>query len=261
MNSQKETENIRFRSDTIVERFDGYRDKWDDFYPSERWALQRLADQRQGQLGQVLDVGCAAGGLGIALTSRFIVDSYTGIDINSQAIALARQNPERFRAPATFFSEDVLLVDGLGKGAFDVVTSLSCADWNIATTRITNRCWEHVAPGGCFVMSVRLTNKEGINDLAESYQPIAWDNNGAVLESANYVVFNWQAYLALCGALKPIPSKVSGYGYWGKPAGDAVTPYQRLVFAVFLIQKPETTVVEGDPMPVEFQVPLDLLIT
>lgn len=259
MESQTQSDNIRYCSDGIVNCFDGYRDKWEDFYPSEKWAFQTLADQRQGRLGRILDVGCAIGGLGLALSSRFVVEDYTGIDINPQVIERAQNNLERFSVPANFHCEDILDVRQLPKASFDIVISLSCADWNIATRQMIDSSWDYVRPGGSFVMSVRLTDREGLNDFTRSHQTIAFDEKGDVVESANYVVFNWREYLALCQALRPSPNRIRGYGYWGEPASNAVTPYQRLVFGVVIIQQSKASPVEPGTLTAELNLPLDLI--
>jgi len=252
------TDNIRFQSDALVKFFDGHRDKWDEFYPSEQWAFQTIADERAGRLRRVLDVGCATGGLGLALSSRFAVDHYTGVDINRQVIEQAQKSTARFSIPATFYCDDILTLDQIPSASFEIVASLGCADWNIATQRIIDRCWQFVAPGGCFVMSVRLTDRDGINDFARSHQPIAHDSAGNVIESANYVVFNWREYLRLCARLSPPPATLSGYGYWGKPASNAVTPYDRLVFGVIIVRKAPAGV-EPRQISVALNLPLDLL--
>ena len=106
-------------------------------------------------------------------------------------------------------------------------------------------------------MSVRFTNGQGVNDIAVSHQTIAEDENGQAVESANYVVFNWQEFLRSIAGLSPRPSKISGYGYWGKPSANAVTLYERLVFGVMMIAKP---VVPSDREAVlELNFPLTLI--
>lgn len=101
----------------------------------------------------MLDVGCAAGGLGAALSERQALASYTGVDISDQAIAAARVRVP-LSVPARFIAGDILDLSDLGRTAFDTVVSLSCADWNVETGRILERCWSLVAPRGRFVPSL-----------------------------------------------------------------------------------------------------------
>lgn len=227
--------NIRFKTNGIAKYYSNYRDKWEDFYPSEQWAFQKIVDlSPTHSYGTILDVGCALGGLGLALQGKS--EEYVGVDINAQAIEFAKQvTSDRFHVPANFICEDIVQIDWKGK-QFDNVFSLSCADWNIDTSGIIKACWERVMERGSFCTSVRLTASDGINDIRRSYQSIVATDEKAT-ESANYVVFNWQELLKLFGALNPQPSHITGYGYYGKPSATAVTIYDELVFAVFIVKK------------------------
>ncbi|HVI50679.1 MAG TPA: hypothetical protein VM661_05665 [Candidatus Sulfotelmatobacter sp.] len=82
----------------------------------------------------------------------------TGADINNPAIEGGRSLvglPES----ASLSCSDILKTDGLGRSNYDMVVSLSCADWSVETRAIIDRCWDLVAPGGGgrFVISLRLT--------------------------------------------------------------------------------------------------------
>ena len=81
-------DNLIFTSDFIVNLFDKYRDKLEDFYPSEKWAFEKI-NSLANDFGKILDVGCATGGLGLALSNHYNVEKYDGIDINKQAIKRA----------------------------------------------------------------------------------------------------------------------------------------------------------------------------
>jgi 2-polyprenyl-3-methyl-5-hydroxy-6-metoxy-1,4-benzoquinol methylase len=76
--------NIEYKSRGIQIYYSCNRSKWEALYPSERWVFTKLAGS-EGFLGDVLDVGCACGGLGTALSQKFRLTSYTGVDINRQA--------------------------------------------------------------------------------------------------------------------------------------------------------------------------------
>jgi len=255
MDFSKTTDNILYKTDGIVNIFDGYRDKWEDFYPSERWAFEKLAGN-SGGLGKVLDVGCAIGGLGRTLSKRYRIESYAGVDINTQAIDVAKQNQSQISVPAEFSSGDILELNILDGKTFDTVFSLSCADWNIETDLIIYRCWDFVKPGGVFVISLRLTSQESINDMKRSYQPFAFDDEGNVVETANYVIYNYAVFFRLIKNLRPPVSSVMGYGYWGQPASNAVTPYKDLVFGVLIVSK----ALDGQLAKIESELyfPLDL---
>ncbi|MBZ0165418.1 MAG: class I SAM-dependent methyltransferase, partial [Candidatus Omnitrophica bacterium] len=227
------SKNIVYSSEEILKYYQSHRNRWEDFYPSEKWVFERIATG-DGQLGEVLDVGCAGGGLGKALLERFTLSSYTGIDIHRGIIEWAKEN-QKLNVPVQFFAEDINVIDL--KRSYDLVASLGCADWNIETSRIIQSCWDKVKPGGYFVGSLRLTDGEGINDIGKSYQYINFSGADNEPEVANYVVTNYNEAIAMLGALDPAPELIGAYGYWGKPSGTAATPFSRILFSVFFVRK------------------------
>jgi SAM-dependent methyltransferase len=231
---------------------------WPQFYPSERWIFERLA-ARPGGIARVLDVGCAAGGLGLALQEKFPIQEYTGIELNDDAVALARSRLSLFRVHANFRCADIIKLDVVAGAPFDLVANLSCSDWSVDTDAITDACWRHVAPGGNLVISLRLTSRPGINDPSKSYARIGYEGESDETdELTNYVVFNVHDALRMFDNMNPRPSRVLGYGYWGAPSKSAVTPYERLVFAVFAVEK----ATEKDVTPTsELHFPLSLWTT
>jgi SAM-dependent methyltransferase len=247
-------DNLTYTSDYIVNLFDNYRNKFEDFYPSEKWAFEKL-NSFSNSFGAILDVGCATGGLGLALSNNYNVKKYDGIDINKQAIEKANSTIDKYQIPANFECGDILNSDKFSN-YYDNVFSLSCADWNIRTLDIINRCWELVKPGGFFTISVRLTNIEGINDFKKSYQVLKFKNTEP--EMANYVVFNWKKFLKMIYSIKNKPSEVYGFGYWGEPASNAITPYKQLVFSCFVMKK--GTSFSCISPKVRFSFPLDLFL-
>ncbi|MCP5482114.1 MAG: class I SAM-dependent methyltransferase [Spirochaetales bacterium] len=260
--------NIHYSSKSLVEFYKEHRFTWRDLYPSERWIFERVFSEREAQSGpkSVLDVGCACGGLYAALSERFSITAYAGIDINQDVIEWAA---ERFQGqPANFQVADIAQA-GESLGQHDVVASLSCADWNIETRAIIESCWKAVAPGGVFIVSLRLTDQQGVNDIESSYQIIEGltrnledQEEDDTAEKANYVVLNWRESLKMLGALKGA-KRILKYGYWGKPSASATTPFERLCFTVCAVYKDEggesEIASESDDPGVELYLPLDLL--
>lgn len=224
--------NIAYRSPELARYYAANRNSWSALYPSERWVFSRLAGASR-RLGHVLDVGCACGGLGRALAGRFRVSSYTGVEINREAVEAGRL--ARFPVPARLVAGDILKVR-LGR-RYDLVTSLSCADWNLRTADIVAACWRLVRPGGSFVISLRLTPGRGVNDIRRSWQAIDFSGATRGPERANYVVFGVREALAMLAGLRP--ESLGAYGYWGRPSATARTPFRELVFAVFWARRPE----------------------
>ncbi|MFH1581665.1 MAG: class I SAM-dependent methyltransferase [Pseudomonadota bacterium] len=247
--------NIKYKTKEISAHFSSYRTKWDDFYSSEKWVLEKIAGTR-ADFGNVLDIGCACGGLGSALAERYSLDSYTGIDINNEAIEVAK-NALKLSVPTELIAGDVLEIN-MGNKKYDTVFSLSCADWNIETNKIISAAWEKVKPGGYFIISLRLTNEQGVNDINKSYQYINPTGNDTDPEIANYVVFNGKDILAAMARLSPAPEVIGAYGYWGKPSSTAVTLFKKLAFTVFYIKKSEND--QDKNVRIDLNLPLDVIL-
>jgi SAM-dependent methyltransferase len=243
-------ENIKYKSKQISDYYSINRQKWDELYPSEKWVFERISKEQS--LGNILDVGCACGGLGAALCERFNVKSYMGIDINRDAIEWAKKNAI-LPIPSRFIAGDILDVDLIEK--YETVISLSCADWNIETDKIIKRSWKRLEVGGYFIISLRITPMDGINNIQKSYQLINFTGEEKEPEIANYVVFNFKE--ALLKMKKLQPEFIGAYGYWGKPSLTACTPFDKLVFAVFYVKKGRN-IQDGEYIQTEFNLPVDI---
>ena len=233
----KITGNIHYQTPKLAEFFASNRQCWDQFYPSERWVFSQIAESRDGDLGHVLDVGCAAGGLGRALREKFNIVSYTGVDISASAIEAGRKLgglPDS----DNLLVADILDAKDVGHSQFDIVISLSCADWNVETQSIIKRCWDLVQPGGRFVMSLRLCPGRSLTRMAESYQYLSFTDvvNETTDEKAPYVVFNVVDALHRLTAL-PDLTDILAYGYWGPVSATARTKIDRAVFTVLALTK------------------------
>lgn len=232
--------NIAYKGDAIVDFFLGRRRHWSEFYDSERWVIERLMSRR-ATLGRVLDVGCAVGGLALALAERYPLAAYTGIDINAAAIRAARRQ-RGITVPHTFFHGDIVTAGSLGEHPFDTVFALHCADWNLDSVGIIEAAWSHVASGGAMVLSLRLTDGKDVTDPEQSFQYIVADDDDhdvAGRERAPYIVFNRARAIDLLSNLDPRPESLLGYGYWGKPSSTARTPLDKILFSVFALTRGE----------------------
>jgi len=246
--------NIKYKSKELLEIYKHDRQKWDEFYPSERWVFEKIGGNNR-VLGDVLDVGCACGGLGVALTQEFMLNSYTGVDINEDAVIWARKE-RKLPVSATFIARDIIEMQPCEQ--YDTVVSLSCADWNVETGRIIDACWKRVRSGGYFVLSLRLSPGKGINNIKTSYQRISMPGSEKGSEVANYAVFAFKEAMEMIGRLSPLPDSAGAYGYWGRPSPSAFTPFERLVFAVFYIKKGSDDPDSAKEMKTEFDLPLDI---
>lgn len=248
------SENIKYASRQISEFYSSHRQSWNELYPSEKWAFEKVAGDEK-MLGDVLDAGCACGGLGSALSEKFTLNSYTGIDINEDAIDWANRY-RKLSVPARFISGDIIKEEL--NDQYDTVVSLSCADWNIETARIINTCWKSVKREGYFVITLRLTTAQGINDIKKSYQYINYSEKEKNPEIANYVVFNFKDALKVIKELSPPPELIGAYGYWGRPSPTAVTLFDKLIFAAFYIKKAAEDSTKN--IQAEFDLPVEVFL-
>ncbi len=234
--------NIEYQTSHLADYFINNRRTWDEFYPSERWMFSMVGDAHEG-FGRVLDVGCAVGGLGRALSEKYHLSSYTGIDINQQAIEYANAQSDNIN-DAKFLCADIVTTDALKEQSYDSVFALSVADWNVDVLGILEACWQKVAPGGCLILTQRLTDKASALDHSISYQHIVPAHDYIVdelseLEKAPYMVLNAKECLRILGNLHSAPSEINAYGYWGAPSKTAVTPFEKIAFAVISLTKPD----------------------
>jgi SAM-dependent methyltransferase len=219
--------NIKYNTKVLSETYSLTRTSWDQFYDSEKVILEKTFISKDDS---VLDLGCGCGGLGFALMERFGNKNYTGIDINEPSINRAKD----MNLYGDFYCGDILdtKFDSFVE-KFDKVISFSCVDWNVEFTKMFQRSWDFVKPGGSFIVSLRLTKEKTLIDFENSFQEI--DSNF----KAQYVVLNFDEVLSIIKNLNP--SKIIGYGYWKeviKSYGNkTVTPYDKLCFSVFSIQK------------------------
>ena len=210
----------------------------------------RTLAARGASFANVLDVGCAAGGLCDALNERFgAIKTYTGVDINRHAADVGAKLASGSGPAKTFVVADICDCEELAGRTFDLVTVLGVADWNVDTQGIIAKCWEHVRPNGHLVLSLRLTPHATICDIARSFQFIWFETTPppANVERAPYNVLNVAAAIAWLAGQAPNPEHLFVYGFWGKPSAMARTPYDRLLFSVVALRKGAARITGVEP--------------
>lgn len=223
----EEEKNISYKSRNISDYFSRNRVSFDSFYESEKEILSSV-DWFDGI--SILDVGCGCGGLGLALNKKFGVFNYKGIDIHSESIKIAINT----NSIVGFSFENVdFMKFNASKCNFDVVTSLSCVDWNLETDAMISKCWSAVKPGGAFIATFRLAQNSN-SDNRSSYQYINY-NGKKEGELAPYVVLSYEDIFDL--GKKFNASKIKMSGYFREPSEVAVTSYNELFFCCVLFQK------------------------
>ena len=101
--------NLEYKTKEIKNYYSKNRLSWNDFYPSEKWVFEKIAGKKKS-MGNILDVGCACGGLGIMLNERYRISSYTGVDINKDSISWAKNNLN-LDIPVKLIANDILCND------------------------------------------------------------------------------------------------------------------------------------------------------
>lgn len=192
----------------------------------------------------ILDVGCACGGLGLALSERFGCSAYTGLEIHSEAARRGAKLVERFGGQV--FQGDILeareILTRVGAPlSFDLVTSLGALDWNTDVPDNVRAAWDFVKEGGQLLMSVRLHPEVCLMDIRHSRQFSEPEGTNGQ-EFAPYVVMAVPQAVSFAQSLGP--ESVEVFGYWGTPTSNAQTSLSKCIFAVALLKKPSGPVAE-----------------
>lgn len=214
------------QSHQVDRLFRVHRTKWSQFYDSERGVLSLLQlDPRTS----VLDVGADPGGLGLALKERFEVTNYSALVSNdAQGREVKAINP----AAEILIGKDGGALATEGRG-YDLVVALGTDDDSRFYSKGLTEAFEHVALGGTLVLTLRLTGKDTIEDIAASFQ----DEIGPAgrVYTHPYIV---RSTLSVIERLKNLhPARIRGYGYSGNPSSTARTPLKVVCFSVFAVTR------------------------
>ena len=234
MRNNDDPRNYVYRTPELAKHYSHQRASWSDFYPSERAVIERL---ELGAGSRVIDMGCACGGLGVALRERFEVVDYWGVDINSECIE---------RAPTVcphgqFVAGDFLDITERLPRDFDLAASLGCADWNVQTEDLLRALFAHVKVGGHLLYSCRLSQDQprspGVTCAA---QDIVFDEDvgaSACPEEAPYKVYRLEQVLGLLLGLGPV-REIIAHGYFGDvPKTVKGLPWKRVFYLVCAVER------------------------
>ena len=106
--------NLQYSSNGIAQWLTDFRDKWDDFYLSERWAFDKIGTIKK-TFGRVLDVGCGDGSIDQLIMKLRPDLRIEGIDVFVRPhpnIAVTKFDGERIPFPDKHF-DAVMFVDVL----------------------------------------------------------------------------------------------------------------------------------------------------
>ena len=239
---------LNYKSKEAANYFSKNRLEIKDFYESEKFILNKFIKEIEKELKihTILDVGCAAGGLGNGL--RNILQNkirYIGIDINPLSINAGKELNNDIELIEGDFSKKINL---LSKEKIDTVISFSCIDWNENFDQSLDSIFNFCKNNNCdFIFTFRSSQK-GINDISQSYQFVNY-NNEQKGEIANYVVLSYEKIISILNKFNPKDILISAYK--GKPSDVAITPYSELIFGCiwlkdcFKSKKNHETTIEG----------------
>tara|TARA_B100000768_G_C11174755_1_gene330311 strand:- start:70 stop:816 length:747 start_codon:yes stop_codon:yes gene_type:complete len=224
------------KTNLIKDFFSKTRNNFNDFYPSEKEVIQKVIDKFDTNIN-ILDLGCATGGLYQALKEKSENISYTGVDIDQNAISFAKQ---KFKE-AKFINSDFNDFLDQEKEKFDIIFSLSCLDWNLNDSSIkgfneeVTNIFKSVKEGGYLIFSIRLTEFDTLYNSKESYQIIKSTKEKL---KASYSIISYEDLNKLIFSIRV--TEIIASGFKGKPSKSAITPYEKIDFAVFALKQNKT---------------------
>lgn len=223
--------NIRYNGPGLSDYYSHNRFKYSHFYPSERLALELVAP---GPTTTILDIGCACGGLGLALNEQFGCWQYTGLEIHAHAAELGGHLVERFggRVIAGDVLEGATLLEPAR--TFDLVVSLSALDWNEQIRENIRAAWKYVVEGGVLLMTMRLHPHICLEKIIDSCQSTT-PSLGGGSELAPYIIMSVPKAVHFAKSLGA--TQVDVFGYWGSPSATARTSVKECIFAAAVLRK------------------------
>lgn len=212
-----------FNTAYFQEYYTGYRDKFEDLFPSEKHFLKDLIVNNKS----VLDVGCASGGMFQIVRSINNAIRYSGVDIAKDLITIAKQ-----KYPIT----DFRVGDGIGlpfeTNSYDAVISFGTTVHDQIYENLIRESYRISSKALLFDMRI-FPELSSINDVTKGYV-----NDGAGLNYP-YILANAKEFVQFLKDLNPSPAKISIYGYWGNANEFTQLPagYEKLCMCGVLIEK------------------------
>lgn len=215
-------ENKPFETSYFLDYYKNYRNNKEDLFDSEKYFFEKLNFHKKN----ILDVGCAKGGLYNMISTLESEFEYTGIDFSAKMIDAAK----KLNQGANFLLKDAKKTE-FKNNSFDIVIALGVfvheKDWGTLLKelyRITKKQ---------LFFDIRLTSYKTVNDLKKSY----------VLDGSNikypYVIVNKDDFYSKLKSLKLSSKKINEYGYNGKPNEFVICgkEYKNIEIKTFLINK------------------------
>jgi ubiquinone/menaquinone biosynthesis C-methylase UbiE len=121
----------------------------------------------------VLDVACGSGRAMLALAKAFPASRFTGVDQSAEAIAAADREAALQGLPnARFVRADVS--ESVAVDVFDLVTAFDAIHDQARPTRVLERIYASLRPGGMFLMQDILGHTELADNLSHPLAPFLY---------------------------------------------------------------------------------------
>lgn len=213
----------------VLDFFDSRRASTEEVYPSEWFFLKDHINEGVS----VLDIGCAQGGFARVLGEHLARFSYTGVDINADMIARARD-----RHPGHTFHH---VPEGdyavLGNTRFDLVLVLGILHLHESWRDTVAAAWQYT--GGCLILDLRETDGPSIEDKSVSYMKMDFHGGGDEHSAMTlpYNIINAGEALGTVTGLCEGAARISHYGYLHPVSSAAVCPVDRVMATTYCIER------------------------
>ena len=143
--------------------------------------------ERGPKMERFADLGCGVGIVGIVIKSCFMAFDVTGVDINSRAVALARENAINNGVNCRFMSSDILFA--VREERFDIIaTNPPVRAGKQTVFGFYEQAYDQLNPGG--YLYVVLQRKQGapstmdkLNELFGNCETLSIDGGYRVMRS------------------------------------------------------------------------------
>ena len=229
---------------SAIDYYSQHRHEVSDLYPSEKVFLPRVLFPG----AKVLDVGCASGGFFNIMRSFEPFIDFTGIDLSTTAVEMAR---ERYPEAKFIVTEGFELP--FDDDSFDLV---HCASVFNNEPNYQAMLQEMYRVSNRFVLAdIRLL--KGIGAQQISVYNIQFEGDG-VEATVPYVVNDADEVANFILQLDPKPKALRGTGYFHSLAKEAESTISEACMTILLIQKGDTaggaTEINLEDLPIEFAI-------
>jgi SAM-dependent methyltransferase len=214
---------------SILNFFDRMRLTTSHIYPSE-WFF--LKDKLVENIS-VLDIGCAKGGMANVLAEHLKHFQYTGVDINAQMIATARERFPQHSFHQILEEDYSLLMDE----KFDLVLCLGILHLHECWRSTIRLAWQHTKKS--LILDLRETHLASIENKSEAYFKMDFDNTDN--PDSDYIlpynIINTSEALAVINEICPDATRIAHYGYTQKLSKLTVSPIAAVMANVYCIER------------------------